>query len=334
VTDLFIVDAPHHTDEQIALFDEVLGRLALEIEISARALLAARLAPVPNAPPKIIRSLAFDDEIDVAGPVLAQSVRLDDPGLIQAAIEMGQEHLYAISQRRSLSEDVTDVLVERGDRVVAMSIVANSGARFSEAGFANLVRRSDGDDELAERVGARPDIPPRLFHRLLLKASHRVRAKLDAEYPKAKHAVWRAVGEATVRLRDEYLGGSGNEADDGAAERSVDHLDAEYIARLAAAGRSAEIATAIAVSCRVPRSFVESAMKEDRADTILVLARSAGLSWPAAKALLSMRHRSRGRLDADLARALAAFERLAPATARQIVEFYRRRRLGEFAGAD
>jgi hypothetical protein len=47
-----------------------------------------------------------------------------------------------------------------------------------------------------------------------------------------------------------------------------------------------------------------------------------------------MRHRSRGRLDADLARALAAFERLAPATARQIVEFYRRRRLGEFAGAD
>jgi uncharacterized protein (DUF2336 family) len=184
VTDLFIVGAPQYTDDQIALFDDVFVRLALEIESSARALLAARLAPIPNAPPGTIRKLAFDSEIDVAGPILSQSERLC--ALIENASEMSQEHLFAISQRRHLNAVVTDVLVERGDRVVAMSAVSNSGARFSEGGFAKLVGRSEGDDELAERVGARPEIPPLLFRRLLLAASEHVRAKLESEHPWAK----------------------------------------------------------------------------------------------------------------------------------------------------
>ena len=108
VTDLFIVGAAQYSDEQIALFDSVITRLALEIELSARALLAARLAPIPNAPPAIIRALAFDDEIDVAGPILAQSERLDDLTLVENASAMGQEHLFAISQRRCLSEGMVD----------------------------------------------------------------------------------------------------------------------------------------------------------------------------------------------------------------------------------
>ena len=53
----------------------------------------------------------------------------------------------------SLSETVTDVLVERGDRDVVHSVVRNVGARFSDAGFRMLVRRSADDDALATEVG-------------------------------------------------------------------------------------------------------------------------------------------------------------------------------------
>jgi uncharacterized protein (DUF2336 family) len=254
VTDLFIVGAAQYSDEQIALFDNVITRLAREIELSARALLAARLAPIPNAPPAIIRALAFDDEIDVAGPILAQSERLDDLTLVENASAMGQEHLFAISQRRCLSEAVTDVLVERGDRVVAMSAVANSGARFSETSFAKLVRRSDGDDELAERVGVRPEIPPALFARLLLRASQRVRAKLETENPRAKREIGRAVDEATARIRTERLAMS--ESGDGRS----DPLDEGDFARLASAGGATQVVAVLARMCELPQPFVESAM--------------------------------------------------------------------------
>ena len=85
VTDLFVFNASDYTNEQVTLFDDVIVRLAAEIETSARALLAEWLAPIANAPRKAIHALAFDDAIEVAHPVLSQSDRLDDDALIRNA---------------------------------------------------------------------------------------------------------------------------------------------------------------------------------------------------------------------------------------------------------
>jgi hypothetical protein len=55
-------------------------------------------------------------------------------------------------------------------------------------------------------------------------------------------------------------------------------------------------------------------MNEERADTILVLLRAAGLPWPVAKTILAVRARRRAQSATDLAKSLAAFERLSPET--------------------
>src|ERR1700748_3152923 len=85
VTDLFINGAVDYSDEQIELFDDVFQCLILHIESSAKTLLANRLAPIDTAPPRTIRTLAFDDLIEVAAPVLSQSSRLADDTLIESA---------------------------------------------------------------------------------------------------------------------------------------------------------------------------------------------------------------------------------------------------------
>jgi len=73
VTDLFITGAGQYSLEHAALFDDVIVRLAAEIEVKARAKLANRLAAVACAPPKVMKVLAFDDVAEVAGPVLTHS---------------------------------------------------------------------------------------------------------------------------------------------------------------------------------------------------------------------------------------------------------------------
>ena len=78
VTDLFINGAVDYSDEQIGLFDDVFQCLIAHIETSAKALLSNRLAPIDAAPPLTIRALAFDDIIEIAGPVLSQSRRWVD----------------------------------------------------------------------------------------------------------------------------------------------------------------------------------------------------------------------------------------------------------------
>ena len=58
VTDLFTYGAEQLSDEQIALFDDVIGRLAEDMEAKARTELSRRLAPIDNAPVQVVRTLA------------------------------------------------------------------------------------------------------------------------------------------------------------------------------------------------------------------------------------------------------------------------------------
>ena len=183
ITALFLDGASRYNDEHVDLFDEVFGVLIEEIETKARAELANRLAPVSNAPGQVIRTLANDDDIAVAGPVLKLAPRLAESDLVDLATTKGQAHLQAIAAREVLGEAVTDVLVRRGDREVARNVAANRGARFSEGGFFRLVKRAETDGILAEKVGLRPDIPPQMFQELLTKATAIVHKRLLASAP-------------------------------------------------------------------------------------------------------------------------------------------------------
>ncbi|HZD89127.1 MAG TPA: DUF2336 domain-containing protein, partial [Pseudolabrys sp.] len=113
ITDLFVAGARSYSHDQVALFDDVLQQLSADIEVKARARLSHRLASIENAPPHMVHNLAFDDEIAVAAPVLANSMVLTDEELVENARTKSQKHLLAIAQRLKLSECVTDVLVER-----------------------------------------------------------------------------------------------------------------------------------------------------------------------------------------------------------------------------
>ena len=85
VADLFVVASGKLSDEQVALFDDVMSRLLEEIETSARAGFGHILATVADAPPRVVRMLALDDAIDVAGPILAHSEQVDELTLVEGA---------------------------------------------------------------------------------------------------------------------------------------------------------------------------------------------------------------------------------------------------------
>ncbi len=179
ITDLFVAGSDHFDGEQMSLFDDVMGRLLTEIEHSARVAFGERLSAIANAPPNASRTLALDDSIAVAGPVLRRSESLDDDTLVTGAKTKGQEHLLAISQRERLSEHVTDILVERGNQKVVISTAANIGARFSQFGYSTLVSRSENDSELALLVWSRPEVPREYLLTLFETASETVRLKFE-----------------------------------------------------------------------------------------------------------------------------------------------------------
>ena len=328
VTELFVAGATRLSDEEVALFDDVITRLAVEIEISARALLSIRLAPIPNAPPRTIRTLAFDDAIEVAAPVLIQSPRLSDSDLVENARTKGQGHMLAISRRSHLSETVTDVLVECGDQQVLTSTVENRGAKLTNAGFSILVQRTAGDEKLAVLIGERREIPPHLFRQLLARASQSVREKLIVINPELSREIHEVVEEVSSRIESETLTPPVDRRmapEPGNAVQCVGQLDDDSLRRLAVTGAFAEVTSVLAARADLPNSFVEKLMTGRRSDGLLALVRAVGLSWPTVKAILTLRADKHIILETEIGYCLACYERLMPETAQQIILFYRDR---------
>jgi len=327
VTDLFINGAERFSEYQVGVFDGVMARLVNAIEAKARAKLSSRLAPLSNAPPNVMHMLAFDDDIEVARPVLTQSTRLDDRDLVNAGAK-SQQHLLAIAQRQSLSEAVTDVLIERGDRDVVHSVAKNTGARFSDAGYRMLVKRSTGDDALATEVGMRDDIPRPLFLLLLEKASNAVRQRLAAENPQAGTAIEGIVAEVVGGIRVEARNAS---PDFAAAQAEIERqnrirrIGESEIYQYARDRKFEETAIALSVLCDTPIDVVERALLDPGAEIALILAKVAGLSATTTKALLLLRAADRGMSAKDLEQALSSFNRLQPDTARRVLSFFRTR---------
>jgi uncharacterized protein (DUF2336 family) len=192
VTDLFLSSAGSFNGEQIELFDNVLERLIKTIEIRAiadvssrmaLAELSSQLAPVAQAPPSVVRRLARNDEIAIAGPVLAESPRLSAEDLVEIAETKGEQHLLAISGRWWLKEVVTDALLARRYPTVSRRIIINPGARVSAAGFTIVLAQAQSDPELAIETGIRVDLPAQLRQQLLRDATEAVRSRLLSRAP-------------------------------------------------------------------------------------------------------------------------------------------------------
>jgi hypothetical protein len=208
ITDLFVADSNRLNDEQIEVFDDVLCHLIKRIEAKALSELSRCLAPIQNATMEIVRPLAHDDDIDVAEPILRQSARVNDADLIEIANTKAQEHFLAISSRTRIGSSVIDALLRRGDERVFNRLVENSGASFSEDGFATLIKSARRDENLVQKIGLRLYGPSRLFRELLLRATETntlavARASRTGESRKHPTRVDKYCGRRRTRGRSE-----------------------------------------------------------------------------------------------------------------------------------
>lgn len=328
VTDLFLEGAEDFSEDQVGVFDDIMELLIRRIEAEARVKLARRLAPIANAPLNVIHLLAFDDDIEVARPVLLHSERVNDHTLIAAAGTKSQEHLFVISQRRSVSEAVTDILVERGDPEIVHAVAKNRGARFSAAGFDMLIDRSSDDDALAHEVGMRGDIPRPQLLVLLEQASLAVRARLVAENPVAAAVIDEVVAEVTAGVSAEMRDASPSFAEAAEAverQNGGRRIGEAEILQYARSGKFEETVLALSSMCNTPIDVVERALLDPGTEIALILAKVAGLSAATTRAILSLRANDRGMSEEDLEAALATFARLQPDTARRVLGFFRMR---------
>jgi uncharacterized protein (DUF2336 family) len=326
-TDLMI--AGRYSDDEIWTFGEVIGRLADEIEVAARTQLAKQVARFDRAPVNIVHKLAFDDSIEVAGPVLRNSERLEPYALVANACTKSQSHLLAISKRESIDERVTDVLVTRGDRDVVNAVVNNSGARFSDFGFLHMITRAEGDSILAEKLGLREDIPRHIFQQLIAKASDDVKKRLQRERPAMVDQIQSSVAEVAGALQSKFGPVSRGYF---VAKRVVatqhrqGNLNENSITGYAQAHRLEEVTIGLSLLCSLPADVIERALFDKNREMLLIMAKALDFSWTTTMALLFLGAKDHRITAKDLNYLENEFGRLNVETSRTVLEFYQSRK--------
>src|SRR5712671_5158530 len=317
------------SDDEIWTFGEVIGRLADEIEVAARTQLARRLAAFDRAPVNIIHKLAFDDSIEVAGPILQDSERLEAYALVANVCTKSQPHLLAISKRKSIEETVTDVLVTRGNQDVVSSVANNNGARFSDFGFLHMVKRAEGDSILAEQLGLRKDIPRHVFQQLIAKASDDVKKRLERERPEMVDQIQTSVTDVAGALHSKLGPASRSYY---VAKRLVatqhqhGNLNENSIYDYARSHKLDEVTIGLSLLCSLPGDVIERALLDKNREMLLVLTKALDFSWTTTMSLLFLGAKDHRITALDLNKLENEFARLNVETSRSVLKFYQTRK--------
>ena len=327
VTSLFANGVENFSEQQVSLFDDVMIHLISHIEREALSELSARLAPVANAPRSVIRALASDDAIEIAGPILEQSERLTDDDLVEIARTKSQAHQLKIAGRPQLNEVVTEVLIDRCDSELANKVAANKGARFSQVGYSRLVMLAEGDDRLTATIAKRGDIPPGLFRELLSRATDAVRQTLLASAPpEARDGLKKILSDISHQIGTKMTSEHYSAAQRLVRTFSQDTaLTKRRLVEFTKDKKIEETVATLAVLSAVPIELVDRLLYDPSPYGIMVLCKVTALHWGVTRAVLLIRPRQNGEPPLDEDTLYDDYESLSASSAQRMLRFWQSR---------
>jgi uncharacterized protein (DUF2336 family) len=302
VADLFLSDASLIDEGGVAIFDDVFDALIVDPERTDLVDLSQRMAPVSNAPKRLIKRLAHDADIAIAGPVLRQSPRRSADDLCDIARSKGNAHMLAMSDRSDLTEPVTDVLIAEGDERVASAVARNHSAKLSADGVGQLLEKSAFDRSISATLMSRPDISEGVLHIALAKSACREKNDLS------NVAIMQM-----VHLLDQ-----------------ANDLGEAQIAAFAREGSYEHVVAALAVKTGLKYGIIEKLTYPSRVSGLVLVCKSMSLSWATVESVLVLCKARANLSDSDVVRLRREFLELSRAIAERIVRFWH---LRQSAGA-
>lgn len=139
---------------------EALGTLALDEVLKVRIALSAALKNYAHTPPKVANQLARDLEREVSEPVLRYSLALSDDDLIDILKNFKQSwQVQAVALRESLSESVSQAVIETDDVEAGALLLSNVGAAISPKTYKDIVTRAKDQPTWHKHLAMRKNLP-------------------------------------------------------------------------------------------------------------------------------------------------------------------------------
>jgi uncharacterized protein (DUF2336 family) len=283
VTDLFFETSGARNDRESQLFGDVLQLVAAEMQDGVLAEFAERFADADDAPVALMRDLA-NHAFEVAAPVLTRSRALDDQTLLQIVGKQSQQHIKAVAQRESVSEALSDAIVQLGDDNALDALMRNEGADISRTSMEAAVDRARRNAVLHEAVVTRQDLPLDLLNDMYFVVAASLReqimqrnasvdpAALDAALAKARDRLKRTVGDLSAEAK--------NAMGFIQSKKAAGELNARMLVSLYREAKQMHFLYGLAEVTSVDPETVSGMLDRRDVDALAMLCRAAGVERP------------------------------------------------------
>jgi uncharacterized protein (DUF2336 family) len=279
VTDLFLANDGRLSERERVLMSGIVSQLIHDVEMSVRLELANRLANEPNAPHDLVVALA-NDTIEIANPILSQSGVLNDADLIEIVKHRTQEHRLAVAMRSQVSPDVTQALLDSGDKDVIEALINNHDADLSRHAMDYLVSESQQVDRFQQPLLRRPDLPVELAHRMFWWVSAALREHILKTYKLDAATIDALIHQTTMKVRKQQPTerSAYTEADIIVSDiESKGQLDERFLLQCLRRGRIAAFTAALARMADIDVSLARHIVFDPGGEGLSVLCKACGI---------------------------------------------------------
>ncbi|MGY4478876.1 DUF2336 domain-containing protein [Bradyrhizobium sp. USDA 3364] len=324
VAGMFLDDAHHLSERHVEMFDGILVRLTESVELRTLTTLSRSLADLHLVPRELARRLANHDDADVAAPILRKCESIPDADLIDIAWMRAEGHLSAIAGRKTVNRELTDILLMRGDSSVLRVLARNPGADITSAGLAMMVDAAERDDDIADTLIARNDLPHRVLADLVMRSTPRRQARLlKLARPDLRDAIRAAIDASAARASAsppatiDYVEARAAVM----ALNKTGQLNDSSVNRFAIRREIRNVVAALAQLATVPIETIAPLMETADINGLVIACRASRLNWNTTAAIVGCRKAGLTVAADELERARAMFEGLPLSNAQRTIRF-------------
>ncbi len=190
------LEAGSLSDRETEIAHGILARFALDAEARVREALARQVAQSPLLTREVAEALA-SDLAEIALPVLRHAEVLDDGFLVQVIEQKDAAKQIAISQRRRISQVVSEALVDSANLKAIATLLRNEGADIAQPTLEKALERYGDLPTVNEAMAQRPvELPLPVVERLLHLVSEELQASIAQRHRISPVVLRQMVGRA------------------------------------------------------------------------------------------------------------------------------------------
>lgn len=326
INDLYSDEEQLLSDRDRAIMLDIIRQLIHEVETSVRRSLAEHLATRADAPADLIATLA-NDEIEVAHPILVKSDVLKDPELIEIVQHRTMEHQVAIAVRASISERLSDALVETDNEKVVTTLLSNQGAAISDGTMNHLVEKSTEVPGYQGPLVHRSDLSPELVKKLYWGVSAALRQYIVENFELDPTDIDETIEITVKKALGEKIAGPDRANGMREPDAQADEDDANILMGLLRKGEISMFLDKFTALTRLRLALVRRILFEPGGEGLAIACKAVGINKPDFTSifLLSRSARPGDKIvdPSELSAAVALYDRIKIESAMKVLRHWR-----------